>query len=100
MYNALRYFWQSLMELLNSILTEAYLSKDKSFLGRLFHQLAENISDIPLEAYLTKEAVLAQRAVTSGFIIIFIVFVIVLIKMLPSSSKKLWEITLQLLQEP
>jgi hypothetical protein len=88
-------YWQALIEFLDSIITKAHLTKDESFLGRLFLQLAENISDVPLEAYLTKAAVLAQRSATYGFIIITIIFLIVLIKKLPNTSRKLWGITLQ-----
>jgi hypothetical protein len=87
--------WQFLIEYLNSIITEAYLSQGETFLGRLFHRLAENISDIPLEAYLSKAAILLQRAVTYGFIILIIILLFFLIKKLPKSSQKLWGITLQ-----
>jgi hypothetical protein len=88
-------FWQSLIEYLHSVIIQVYFSNGETFLGRLFHRLAENISDVPLEAYLSKATILVQRAVSFGFIVIFIIFIIFLIRKLPNSSQKLWRITLQ-----
>jgi hypothetical protein len=77
-----------------SIIDYAYTSGEASLLGRLFATISEQAGSIPVDAYIAKAQVLAQRLIMAGMgLVVFVELLVLVVRTTTNLNERWFEMT-------